>query len=155
MGLDTLHTKLRRKKMNRHISLTTIAILFLIFSTNPAHAGAARRHTIEGFILGTGVTLLGTAIIQNMNKPSVVYKDHGSTNRHRPARYDKKRHDRYGKKGHWKTREMWVPGEYETRWNPGHYNRKGQWKGGRHEEFMTAQGYWTKQRIWVRYNHRR
>ncbi len=143
--------------MKKSITLTTAAILFLVFSNSLAHAGAARRHTVEGFILGTGVTLLGTAIIQHMNKTSVVYKNHGSKYRHRSARYDKKRYgryDRYGKKGHWETRKIWVPAEYETRWNPGHYNRRGKWVSGRHEEFMTAQGYWQKQRVWVRNNHR-
>ena len=58
------------------------------------------------------------------------------------------------KKGHWKTRKIWVEPIYETRWNPGHYNKRGRWVSGRHEKFLMADGYWQKKRVWVRHHRK-
>lgn len=127
--------------MKRQIAITTAALIFLsaIF-TGAASAGAARRHTMEGFVLGAGVTLLGTAIIHNMSRPRtvVVHQRHGR--RHNQGRRSQ---------GYWETRKVWVPAVTETRWNPGHYNRNGRWVQGRHQAFVISEGHWEKQKIWV------
>lgn len=136
--------------MKKYIAITTAS--FLILGTSTAFAGAARRHTIEGFLLGTGVTLLGTAIVHSMNRPEpqpvkvVTVHHRNQYNTHR---------DRGPRKGHWEKRKVWIEPVYETRWNPGHYNKRGKWVAGRYQEFRVADGYWKKERVWVRHNHRR
>ncbi len=147
--------------MKKIIAITTGVLMIMgIVSVTSANAGAARRHTIEGFVLGTGVALLGTAIIRGMNKeatPSHVYT------RHYPDRYKEhtyrghkryhkhKHHRKYARRtrGHWETDRIWIDPVYEKKWNPGHYNRKGEWVSGRYEKFMIEQGYWSKKKVWV------
>ncbi len=58
------------------------------------------------------------------------------------------------KRGHWETRKTWIKPAYETRWNPGHYNRRGYWVEGRYEEFKVADGFWRSDKVWVRHNRR-
>ena len=144
--------------MKKQIAIATVTVLIIGLSTSFAQAGAARRHTIEGFLLGTGVTLLGTAIVNSMNdcEPVVVKHAHHRPSapvyvEHRPVKY------RYAKKhrrGHWEKRKVWVAPVYETRWNPGHYNKRGRWVKGRHIEIQVSDGYWKKERAWVRNSRR-
>lgn len=130
--------------MKKTISIAAASFLILGLSTSFAQAGAARRHTIEGFLLGTGVTLLGTAIVQSMNRPAPVRID--TSPPHHEYRHTAKKY----RKGHLEVRKIWVDPVYETRWNPGHYNKRGHWVSGRHQEFLVAEGYWEKVRVWVR-----
>ncbi len=134
--------------MKKQIAIATATILVLGLSTSFAQAGAARRHTIEGFLLGTGVTLLGAAIVNNMNRPEPVVVRHVHAPPPTPSYRYAKRHHR---KGHWETRKVWMAPVYETRWNPGHYNKRGRWVNGRYEEFQVSKGYWKKERVWVRH----
>jgi hypothetical protein len=133
--------------MKKQIAIIISAFLIVGLSTGFAQAGAARRHTIEGFLLGTGVTLLGTAIVNSMNRPQPVVV-------HTPPRHEYRYAKTKHRKGHWETRKIWVAPEYETRWNPGHYNKRGRWVQGRYEEFQISDGYWQKERVWVRHNRR-
>ena len=142
--------------MKKLISIITASFLILVVSTSFAHAGAARRHTIEGFLLGTGVTLLGTSIVRSMNpapEPAKVVVHHYNTHQYR-NHYNTCR-DRGHRRGHWKKRKGWMKPVYETRWNPGHYNKRGKWVPGRYQEFHMAEGYWKKDRMRIRRNHRR
>ena len=50
--------------MKQIITITTAVILLICFSTVQAHAD---RKTMEGFMLGTGVAILGAAIISGIN----------------------------------------------------------------------------------------
>ncbi|MDD9303727.1 MAG: hypothetical protein HUK40_15860 [Desulfobacter sp.] len=127
--------------MKKQIAIITASFLIIAVFAGFADAGAARRHTIEGFLLGTGVTLLGTAIVHNMNRPEPVAIRKGRHHGNRNCR-----------KGHWETQRIWVEPVYETRWNPGHYNRRGRWICGRQERFEIAQGYWQRERVWVRHH---
>lgn len=155
------------KNMKRSIAIITAVILVSgIISVTSAHAGAARRHTIEGFVLGTGVAILGAAIINEINKDTGMARGHHYTYKNHvppacdPPRYErerwhkKNRHpQRYAKRnrGHWEVERVWVEPVYEERWNPGHYNRKGRWVRGRFQEFMVQKGYWSERKIWVRH----
>ncbi|MCF6246418.1 MAG: hypothetical protein L3J69_03555 [Desulfobacula sp.] len=145
--------------MKQIIAITTGLLMIMgIISVSAAHAGAARRHTIEGFVLGTGVALLGTAIFQEMNKdaaPRPAYT------RHWPDRYEEegfkqykyRHHRKYAERtrGHWESERVWIAPVYEKRWNPGHYNRTGTWMSGRYENFVIEQGHWAKNKVWVRH----
>ncbi|HCY84765.1 MAG TPA: hypothetical protein DHV36_06485 [Desulfobacteraceae bacterium] len=137
--------------MKKQIAIVTATFLIVGFTASISQAGAARRHTIEGALIGAGAVILGSAIINSMNRPeraSVVVKEYHHPPKPRYVkRYAKKAH----RKGHWETRKTWVEPEYETRWNPGHYNRRGKWVAGRYEEFKVADGYWRKDKVWVRH----
>ncbi len=130
--------------MKKLIAIAAASILIIGLSTSSAQAGAARRHTIEGFLIGTGVTLLGTAIVHSMNTPAAVR----AAPRHHDHRYTT--HHKKKRKGHWATRKVWVDPVYETRWNPGHYNKRGKWVSGRRQAFLVADGRWEKERVWIR-----
>lgn len=146
----------------------SIAVLMLsgIVSVTSAHAD---RKTMEGFLLGTGVAIIGSAIIHEINKDARADYDRYTTVRHRrpeyePYRHDKYRHhkkDRYYKKnrhhkryarhqrGHWEVEKTWVEPIFKEKWNPGHYNRRGKWVGGRYERFVVQEGYWSQKKVWV------
>lgn len=146
--------------MKKIIAITTVVLLSVCLSTTSALAGAARRHTIEGFMIGTGVAILGSAIINGINRDSRPqytqrysrhgeYRHSGYRNRHRnnyPRRF---RHQKHG--GYWEVQRIWIDPVYEKKWNPGHYNRHGEWVNGRHEKFLIANGYWQKEKLWVRH----
>jgi hypothetical protein len=145
------------KQMKKIISTIAAVSLMVVFSSAPAHAD---RKTMEGFLLGTGVAILGTAIIHGINKDNkpvyqTSYSDHRTDrynrhhrkDRHRP--YKKYRHNH--RRGHWEIEHVWVEPVYEKKWNPGHYNRHGKWVSGRYERFEICKGYWKKERVWVRY----
>jgi hypothetical protein len=132
--------------MKKIIAITSAALLLICFSTASAHAGAARRHTIEGFMLGTGVAILGAAIINEMNKcPVPQYTRRNEY--HRYAGYSYRYHHR--PRGHWEVDKTWNEPVYEKKWNPGHYNHHGDWINGRYEKFMIKDGYWQEERVWV------
>jgi len=147
--------------MKKIIAITTGFLMIMgIISVTAANAGAARRHTIEGFMLGTGVVLLGTAIINEINKNTAPgpAQTHHWTNQQKEKefkphkRHKKYRHHRKHAKrarGHWESERVWIDPVYETKWNPGHYNRKGKWVSGRYEKFMIKQGHWSKNKVWV------
>ncbi len=129
--------------MKKQIAIIAASFIVATLSTSFAQAGAARRHTIEGFLLGTGVTLLGTAIVHSMNKPGPIVVQ--TTARHHEYRYAKSH--RTPCKRHWETRKIWVDPVYETRWTSGHYNKRGKWVAGRHRKFLVAEGYWATEQV--------
>lgn len=144
--------------MKKTIATVTAVCLALIFSSTPAHAD---RKTMEGFLLGTGITILGTAIISEMNKNSQPAYRTGKRHEHRAYRAGykhgykdrtcKKYRHRKHRRGHWEVERIWIEPVYERKWNPGHYNRRGNWVNGRYEKFLMAEGYWKKERVWVKY----
>jgi len=136
--------------MKKISALTLTLVIIACFSTAPANAGAARRHTIEGFVLGTGVALIGTAIIHGMNQrhqPSLDYPKHkrhyNSRNQRQHARYD------WGPRGHWEIQKVWIADRPQKRWNPGHYTRRGNWVDGRYQKVRVRDGHWQTQKVWV------
>ncbi|WP_457551380.1 hypothetical protein [Desulfobacula sp.] len=139
--------------MKKIIAITTSVLLLICFSTISAHAD---RKTVEGFIIGTGVAILGTALINGINKDfSPQYSRHHhrqDTSRHAGDRYANRGHNRYlgpGPRGHWEIEEIWITPIYEKKWNPAHYNRRGEWVSGRHETFLVQDGYWQGKKMWV------
>jgi hypothetical protein len=152
-----------REKMKKIFTTITIVLIVICFSTVSARAGAARRHTIEGFMLGTGAALLTAAIIKEIHKrPESVsqYETDSATDescryaRCSTARYHRRHHRRAGRYescGHWEVERTWVEPVYEKKWNPGHYNRRGEWVSGRLERFLIRDGYWKEEKVWVRY----
>lgn len=136
--------------MKHLISIITAFVVFICLSTAPAHAD---RKTREGFLLGVGAAVLGTVIYQGLNQPS----GHRAPHRyHVPPAYERNpqcRDTRWHAQrpaGRWEIERIWMEPVYETRWNPGHYNRKGHWVSGRHEKFRIQDGYWEERRVWVR-----
>lgn len=137
--------------MKTMISITTAVVMLICLSSAPAHAD---RKTTEGFLLGIGAAVLGTAIYQGLNHSS-GYRE--PQRHHVPPAYGRRAQCRNDQRHvrppvvRWEIQRIWVEPVFETRWNPGHYNRKGRWVGGRHETFKVRDGYWEKRRVRVRY----
>lgn len=141
----------------KQIALLTLMSLFC-FSTLPAQAGPARRHTLEGIAIGTGIALMGTALVQGLTReraPSCERR--GNYPRHREPGYGPphRSYANHAPRGHWELQKVWIADEYERRWNPGHYNRRGHWVEGCYEKFLVNPGYWQAERVWVshKFNH--
>ena len=143
-------------KMNKIITITTTVLFLICFSMVPARAD---RKTMEGFMLGTGVAILGATIINGMNDndrprysrhhsppPPEIY--HIEYRGDYDDRYPR-RHHHPGPDGRWEMVRVWVEPVYETRWNPAHYNHRGEWVEGRYENFQITGGYYQDQRVWV------
>jgi hypothetical protein len=144
-------------KMQKTISIVTATLTLILFSTvSSAHAD---RKTMEGFIIGTGVAMLGAAIINGMNNNAdVAYTPHHSKQhdynyngqRYKSKNRSHRQHYKGRHRGHWEIEKIWIEPVYETKWNPGHYNRRGKWINGRHEKFLVAKGWWQESKVWVR-----
>ncbi len=141
--------------MQKTVSIITAVLILVCFSSVSAHAD---RKTMEGFMLGTGVAILGAAIIHGINKGSQQqyassYSTHNGHNYaeyrygHRNKHHRKYRHHRPS--GHWELEKRWIEPVYEAKWNPGHYNRRGEWIDGRYEKFIVAKGCWQENKVWV------
>ena len=150
-------------KMKKTAATIIAAIILICFSTVPAHAD---RKTMERILIGTGAAILGTAIFHGIHKelkPQPQYTPRRSKHKPRYSDYNyagyrqgyKNRHHRkyrqHQPRGHWETEKIWIEPVLETKWNPSHYNRKGDWINGRYEKFIITKGYWGKNKVWVRY----
>ncbi|WP_153307449.1 hypothetical protein [Desulfospira joergensenii] len=136
--------------MKKFTIMTIALVIISLVWGSAAHAGAARRHTIEGFMLGTGAAILGTIIYKGMNRePERAAWNSRRHHRHAPYRSCRKGpgHNR----GHWETGRIWIEPVYQVRWNPGHYTPRGRWVSGRNEKFIVQEGYWQEKRVWVRH----
>lgn len=145
--------------MKKTIATITAVFLVIVLSSVPARAD---RKTMEGFLIGTGVAILGTAIFNEIHKDkhnSVQYQT--TYNNHKPYYYSKydhrdrhrpyKKYKKHRPRGHWEVERVWIEPVYEKKWNPGHYNRRGKWVSGRYERFLVCEGYWKQEKVWVRY----
>jgi hypothetical protein len=134
------------KSKKRLISLVIVLFSIALFASSTM-AGSKQRHRWEGVAIGVGAAILGHAIYQAHraeHQPRVVYVEPHRNYRHDPG---PKHHQ-----GHWEWQTTWIPPIYERIWNPGHYNRKGDWVSGHWMEVETANGYWTRERVWVANN---
>jgi hypothetical protein len=140
--------------MKTLISITTAVVMLICLSSAPARAD---RKTTEGFLLGVGAVVLGTAIYQGLNQSS------GYSGYREPQRYHTSpaygrgsqcRNDqRYVRQPvvRWEIQRIWVEPVFETRRHPGHYNRQSHWAGGRHEKIKVRNGYWEERRVRIRH----
>ena len=119
------------------------AVCLLTFISAPALAGDKQRHRWEGVAIGVGAAILGHAILSNAydrspEQVTVIHRD--SHYRHcPPPRYHR---------GRWEVQKVWVPPVCEEIWNPGHYDRCGNWVSGRWITIEARPGYWTEKRVW-------
>ena len=158
--------------MKKIIAITVSVLIFVCFSSASAHAD---RKTMEGFLLGAGAVILGTAIINEIHsddhhrtKVSVGYRT--GNHRSHQDRYDNshnyRHHNVYGYKhrhnqkynhekrgGHWEIERIWVGPVFKKKWIPGHYTHRGRWKDGRYERYMVKRGHWQEKKVWVRRHH--
>jgi hypothetical protein len=144
------------EKMNKIVAVITTTFLLICFSSVNTHASEER---LEGILIGAGVTILGAAIINEMNHDRRPVYNHYHTpppvtthvyvEKRRPY-YPKKQYKRHHRpRGHYEVERTWVEPVYERKWNPGHYNRRGCWVEGRYEKFLIQEGYWAESKVWV------
>lgn len=144
--------------MKNLIAITTSVLLLICFSTVSAHAD---RKTMEGFMLGTGVAILGAAIINGIHNDSRPHYNAPPPRRDEYCRaeygrygHQNNRHKKFkshGPRGHWEIERIWIGPVYEKKWNPAHYTPRGKWVTGRHELFMIKNGYFREEKVWVRH----
>lgn len=104
--------------MQKIIAITTTVLLLICFSTLSAQAD---RKTMEGFILGTGVTILGTAIINGINKNSSPHyaQHYNRSNTYYQIEYRgyknnyHRRYNHHRSRGYWKIERIWIDPIYE------------------------------------------
>jgi hypothetical protein len=145
----SIHTDSWREKVMKKAAISLfVAAALLMLAASPASAGDKQRHRWEGVAIGVGAAILGHAILSDFRdrecrapEPVHVYK-RGRWHRHPgpPPTYSR---------GHWEIRKVWVPPVCEKVWNPGHYDRCGDWVPGRWITLEKSPGYWTKERVWV------
>ena len=134
------------KKKNLIILLLT-AILCFSFPTSSVWAGSKHDYRRQGIAIGIGAAILGTALFGQYNRG--YYSHHRSAIHRAPVyRYPTPRH-RQHREGHWEMRKERVHPTYRRVWNPGHYNRHGEWVNGHWIKVVDQPGYWTKTRVWV------
>lgn len=137
------------KKRSR-VTLIFLLMLSIMLLANSAVAGSKQRHRWEGVAIGIGAALLGSALYHH-NKSYTRYEPapvHVSKRPHPPRRWRRPR-------GHWKIVKEWVPPTYKQVWNPGHYDRHGEWVDGDWIEIIDQPGYWVKKRVFVSRRYRR
>lgn len=144
--------------MKKFIIAITAVIFIISVSAVSASAGS-KKHHLEGFIIGTGVAILGAALINELNndRPRVVIHEpapHWKHHKRHHRKHHRKHYDPYcdwddEPDGHWETRREWIPAIYEEKWNPGHYDSYGEWVTGRYERFVVQEGYWKETKVWV------
>jgi hypothetical protein len=127
--------------------LVLIAVFTLVFLTPQAQAGPEERYRWEGIAIGVGAAIIGSAILNNYYQSQhheyVVY--------HKPARVERPVHMYRPTPGHWEIQKEWVPPTYKRVWNPGHYDRYGEWIEGHWLKIVDQPGYWVEKKVWVRY----
>lgn len=149
--------------MKKHIAFAVAAIFITGLFTGFAQAGPHRsrpgrshhhhghhghhNNVLEGVVIGAGALILGTAIAQSLNSPPQPVRVHAVPVPPRP--YTPANYYPATPAGHWENQKIWVAPVYETRWNPAHYDSRGRWVKGRHQQFLIANGYWKQERVWV------
>ena len=132
--------------------ITIIAIVCMLsLAATSVYADSAskrRRHQLEGFLVGSTAAFIGASIINSLNnKKSGAYNN--NKQRYQREQYYSDRYRYQEPDGHWEVERIWVEPEYEEKWNPGHYNKRGRWVRGRYQRFITKRGYYKKRRVWV------
>ena len=128
--------------------ITLMAITCIIgFTAASSSAGSSKRDRLEGFIIGSHAGFIGATILSTFhnNRPKVYVNEP----RHQKRHYRNSRWKHQERRGHWEMERIWVEPEYEEKWNPGHYNRKGEWRSGRYQRFVVREGYWVEKKVWV------
>ena len=131
----------------RLLSLIVITTAFtLTLTANSAFAGGRHHEYWKGIAIGVGAAILGSAILNHNNyTPPRDYE-----NCYVPAPVHVKKYS--NRRGHWEVRDEWVPPTDRKVWNPGHYNRRGDWIRGAWIQIVDNPGYWREDRVWVKAN---
>ena len=139
-----------KKRMLSLIVITTA--LTMTLTANSAFAGGRHHERWKGIAIGVGAAILGSAIINSSRDYSEREPEHCTVVVTAPPRHNP------NYRGHWEVRDEWIPPIYKTVWNPGHYDRRGDWVEGAWIKIVDKPGYWKEKKVWVAANasvHRR
>ena len=140
------------KKRSLSLIVTLCAVTMLL-TADPAFAGRKHHERWKGIAIGVGAAILGNAILNHDRHHHVVRVPE---RRYEPVPVPPGRRPRH--RGYWEIRDEWIPPTYKSVWNPGHYNRKGDWIEGTWIKIVKRQGHWKEKKVWVaasRKKHRR
>lgn len=136
--------------MKKRAILILTVLIGITIASQPAWAGSKQRHRWEGVAIGLGAAVLGSAILNGgayHGHSPYVSRAYAYPVEPRPRYRPIRRHHR--PRGHWETRQVWVPPTYERVWNPGHYTRRGRWVEGRWITLEKCPGTYQSERYWV------
>jgi hypothetical protein len=130
------------------IMIASFLAIFVTVATIPDNtwAGSTQRHRWEGVAIGIGAAIIGSALINSLHgSPAVV----GPAPTQAAVHYY---HERpRAPKGYWTIEKEWVEPTCKKEWNPGHYNRRGQWVPGGWIQLEVEPGHWIERKVWVPY----
>ncbi len=111
--------------MNRNLLFIFIIIFVFSLSVLPSEAQARSANGSDSEGVAIGGAIVGNEAIQHQRQ----YASRKYSWRHGPG-YGYRGHRRYGHRGYWWMEKRYAPHFYKKAWNPGHYNRYGQWIPG-------------------------
>lgn len=151
--------------------MITAGMMILVFLCSQASAGSSSRRRLEGFLIGSGVTILGAAMFGLLKNDAPPDKDEYRQNpgrHHGEKRFANERLSSFYTPprpvhrnrpepvyaGYYtappvndhrrQKKRIWVDPVYEEIAVPGYYNKRQQWVEGYHEKIIVKQGYWKK-----------
>ena len=151
-------------------AVTAAVIILTFFCTQLSAEASPRQHHRDALILGTGVAILGAAVIgliagndddrhhpaytepspkkRHTHKTSTQppsYRPTGPDYKHRHTPVDTVPNSRAYRKNHPETvQTVWVAPVYRKVWVPGYYNRRNHWVKGYHDTVVVKEGYWKR-----------
>ena len=126
------------------IPLILLIAVAINLQASSAMAGSKQRHRWEGFAIGIGTAIIGSAILDHHHNQHYYKPAPRHYRKDSPPPPTFKRHG-----GHWEMRKVWVPPIYKRVWNPGHYDRRRCWVDGDWIEIVDQPGYWIEERVWI------
>jgi hypothetical protein len=131
-------------KKIKSLSIGMLAVITLLAFTTTSWAGSAHQHRMEGLAWGIGAVILGKVILDNYRNsyPAAAPAP-------QPAVVENYAPTPTAVAGHWEIRREWIPPQYQNVWNPGHYNRRGDWVSGQWTQVQAAPGYWQEKQVWI------
>ncbi|SMC54963.1 hypothetical protein SAMN02746065_10451 [Desulfocicer vacuolatum DSM 3385] len=150
--------------MKKILNILLITAVLIPFLFSPAWAGSRNKHLLETVIIGTGVAILGTALIHEVhhNNKKHAYAHNSYNNQRKYSKHSRHRErhpshcrkhrgwNKHKKRGHMVMEKVWVGPVYRNKWKPGHYNRRGRWVKGHYKQILIREGYWEKRQVWAR-----
>jgi hypothetical protein len=115
--------------MRKIIGMTLTTLLMISIYAAPGYAGSKNRNLVQGIVIGTGAVILGAALIDGFHHDNRVRVTASNRRGYRPG-------NRVCRPV--RGQRAWATPRYERRWNPGHYNRRGEWTKGQYGRVLVG-----------------
>lgn len=129
------------QSLNLKKVLTGVAavLVVVVFSAVSANAGSARRHTMEGIVIGSTLAILGATLINGMNDDRPVHVVHHNR---------RDRHDNWNRPGS-VIHNQYPRNHYTDRRNQDRYDNGWRWDNNDYRDNSRRNGRWEIRKTWV------